>query len=281
MSPTILITVDLEDWFQVENLRPSYPQEIWGTCESRIERSTRVLLDLFDAYGVRVTFFVLGWVAQRFPGLILEVRHRGHEIASHGYGHLLCSESSGSALREDISKSKVLLEQIAGQPVTGYRAPSFSITMDLIETLTELGFEYDSSYNSFGLNKRYGKIEGLLEGPAHHHRVLGKGIVELEVSNLSMGGWTIPWGGGGYFRLWPTALFEAGVSRLLAERGLYIFYCHPWEFDPGQPRVNTIGKLSRFRHYLNLDTTVGRLSHFLHKFSSCNFVTCAEYLQVL
>jgi polysaccharide deacetylase family protein (PEP-CTERM system associated) len=276
----IFITVDVEDWFQVENLRPAFPIEKWDSCELRVELNTHALLDLFDRHHVQATFFVLGWIAERFPKLVSEIQKRGHEVASHGFNHELCSGLVCSTLREDLQRSKSLLEDITGRNIFGYRAPSFSMTHDLIETLGELGFRYDSSYNNFSMNKRHGQTNGFFQPSQSDQLVARNGIVELPISNLSIGGQTIPWGGGGYFRLYPPLLFTSGVARILKDKGYYNFYCHPWELDPRQPRSNGIGALSRFRHYLNLHKTLERLDHFLSRFKNCNFISCSQYLNI-
>ncbi len=276
----IMVTVDLEDWFQVENLRPLFPQETWDFCELRVERNVYMLLELFDACHVEATFFVLGWVAERCRGLVREIARSGHEIASHGYSHRLCGELEGVALGEDILASRELLQDITGEAPAGYRAPNFSITKELTDILGELGFAYDSSYNSFGLNSRYGRAEGLRQ-TAGGHLTAGSGILELPVSNLELMGRTVPWAGGGYFRFWPTVVFEHGVARILRKEGRYIFYCHPWEVDPAQPRcAHGIDRVSRFRHYLNLDRTMERLGHFFHRFQGSRFISCSRYLGV-
>ena len=277
---SILITVDVEDWFQVENLRPVYPIETWDSHELRLEKSTHHLLDLLDQHNFQATFFVLGWIAERLPNLVREIQKRGHEIASHGYNHELCSGLVCTTLRDDLLRSKTLLEDISGRPVVGYRAPSFSVTHDLIDTLGELGFRYDSSYNNFTMNNRYGQANGFFQQRNEGYLVAKNGIVELPISNLSLYGQTIPWGGGGYFRLYPPSVFASGVAHILKSKGCYNFYCHPWEFDPDQPRTNGIGALSRFRHYLNLDSTLSRLDCFLEKFKHCTFVTCSQYLDL-
>jgi polysaccharide deacetylase family protein (PEP-CTERM system associated) len=279
-SKTILITVDLEDWFQVENLRPAHPHETWGSCELRVDANTQKLLDLFDRHHVQATFFVLGWPAERCPELIRNIEAHGHEIASHGYNHQLCSDLSQSDLRGDIQRSKALLENIIGKPVLGYRAPNFSITNELVDILSDLGFKYDSSYNSFGLNKRHGRADGLFNLSSNNHLVTKNGLMELPMSNLTLAGRIMPWSGGGYFRFWPSTLFHAGVSRILKHDGRYMFYCHPWEIDAGQPRANGIGALNRFRHYLNLDQTLNRLDRFFTAFVDCNFVSCSNYLKL-
>lgn len=279
-TKSILITVDVENWFQVENLRPAFPIETWDSRELRIEESTHNLLNLFARHGIHATFFVLGWIADRLPHLVAEIQKFGHEIASHGYNHELCSGPVYTTLCDDLLRSKTLLEDISGRPVVGYRAPSFSVTHDLIDTLGELGFRYDSSYNNFTMNKRYGQVKSFFQQGNDGYLVAKNGIAELPISNLTLGGQTIPWGGGGYFRLYPPSVFFSGVSRILKDMDYYNFYCHPWEFDPDQPSASGIGVLSRFRHYLNLDKTLNRLDRFLHRFKDCNFVTCSQYLDL-
>lgn len=277
---TLIVTVDFEDWFQVENLRACFPHEKWELCESRIERNAYKLLELFDLYGVRATFFILGWVAKRRKDLVKKIAVMGHEIASHGYYHRLCSDLSVSELRKDLEMSREVLGEITGRAPLGYRAPNFSITGDLVGVLRELGFAYDSSYNNFTLDKRHGTAHGL-EVTSQGHLAFVNGVKELPVSNLNVAGKTIPWAGGGYFRFWPTHLFELGVSRILQDQGHYVFYCHPWEIDPAQPRQSRgIGSLSRFRHYLNLDKTLKRLEHFFMTFRKSNFVPCSHFLNL-
>jgi len=276
----IMITVDLEDWFQVENLRLCFPHEKWDSCELRIERNVSKLLELFDIYGVQATFFVLGWVAKRRSDLIAEIADMGHEVASHGYYHEICRDLSLPELRKDLAKSRDVLGDIIGRPPLGYRAPNFSITKALVDLLQELNFAYDSSYNNFTLDKRHGKVDGLQVTPQGCLAFVN-GVKELPVSNLDVAGQTVPWAGGGYFRFWPVHLFELGVSRILQSRGHYVFYCHPWEIDPAQPRQTSgIGLMSRFRHYLNLDKTLDRLEHFLARFRKNRFVSCSRFLQV-
>jgi polysaccharide deacetylase family protein (PEP-CTERM system associated) len=275
----ILITLDLEDWFQVENLKSACPMERWGEYDLRVEKATGRLLDLFERYRVPVTFFVLGWIAERCPGLIREIAARGHEIASHGYSHQLLFDLAPELLREEVSRSKAVLEELAGKPVSGFRAPCFSLTEPLVDILGEQGYHYDSSYNSFAMNKRYGKGDGIILRTPEGGWVTMNGLTELPVGNLSVARLTIPWGGGGYFRLFPAPLFEAGVAHILRAEGIYVFYCHPWEFDPGQPRVKAATPLSRFRHYLNIPKAFDRLEHLLARFRRGRFMTCSAYME--
>ncbi len=280
---TILLTFDVEDWFQVENLRPLFPPDCWDRQEWRVERSTRTVLDTLDAAAraigkpIRGTFFVLGSVAERFPDLVREIRSRGHEVASHGYGHRLCLRQEPNDLAYDLRHSKALLEDILGSPVFGYRAPGFSISDRILDQIWEAGYRYDSSYNSFGLNPRYGTVSlnGNRKGIAYQLR---RGLFELPVSNLRLLGRSVPWAGGGYFRLIPSALFSLGVGGILRRDGAYLFYLHPWECDPKQPRTGGLGYLSRFRHYCNLESTTVKLGRLIGGFSQCQFVSCMEYL---
>lgn len=278
---SILITVDVEDWFQVENLRSVYPQESWDRCESRVRSNTEKILDLFDQYEIKGTFFVLGWTAQKYPDLVRAIHERGHEVASHGHWHTLANMLSKETLRDNAARSKAILEDITGYQVVGYRAPSFSITQTMLESLKALGFQYDSSLNDFYLNKRYGQVEGVWNSASEKCMIAKNGLIEIPVSNLKIGRFTLPWAGGGYFRFWPSWLFQRGVSRILREKGIYVFYCHPWEIDPAQPRVNGIGMLSGFRHYLNLDKTLTRLQNLFTTFRGERFISCSSYLRLI
>jgi len=274
----ILMTVDVEEWFQVENLRPVFPPHTWEGCESRVEGSTRLLLDLFDEYHVVATFFVLGWVAERHPGLVREIHARGHEVASHGYGHRLCGGLSRDALRDDLARSKKLLEDFTGEEVVGYRAPSFTVTRELIACLAEGGYLYDSSYNDFSCHGRYGRLEGSWESSEDGCLIADNGLVEIPVSNLHYGPLTVPLGGGGYFRAYPAFFFVEAMRFLLSRKGLFTFYMHPWEVDPGQPRVKGLRAAGRVRHYLALDKTAGKLRYVLRKSKGNKLTSCKEYI---
>jgi polysaccharide deacetylase family protein (PEP-CTERM system associated) len=277
-SQTILLTIDVEDWFQVENLRGIFPRASWDSCEQRVGLYTRILLDLLDYYGVKATFFVLGWTAERNPDLVREIQRRGHEIASHGYDHELCSTLSRGALREDLYRSKALLEDITGAEVVGYRAPAFSITDEIMRILYELNYQYDSSWNRARVSTRYGTLRGLLKDSKTQCYVSDSGLFEIPISTLRVGSCAVPWGGGGYFRFWPSALFKLGVSRIMREDGFYLLYVHPWELDSTQPRVRQISWLSRFRHYKNLPETFHRVGDFLSTFRSFRWMGCRSYL---
>lgn len=262
-----LMTVDVEDWFHADNLREVVPRECWDQRERRVVENTRHLLTIFGEHDVTATFFVLGWVAERTPFLIKEIHETGHEVASHGHAHRLAYTHGEEELREDIRRSKAHLEEVTGTKVLGYRAPNFSVSPSLLRILAEEGFEYDSSYFPSSLHDRYGKL-GPLNGEAG---AAGEyGIKEIVVSTLRLGHIHLPWGGGGYFRAAPYLLFRKGVRRILRKRGYYIFYIHPWEIDPGQPRPEGLSISSRFRHYVGVESTRDRLMRLLEDFNWCS-----------
>lgn len=262
-APTAM-SVDVEDWFQVENLKPVIPRATWDSRERRVERNTMRILELLEEYGARSTFFILGWVADRHPELIRRIAERGHEIASHGYGHELVYRLSPAEFRADVDRCKKILEDLTGQQVIGYRAPSFSITDWAVAILQELGFEYDSSVFPTVAHDRYGRLAGVDAGRPILE--LRPGFFEVCISCLRLGRRGLPWGGGGYFRILPFSPWRAGVRRILQTGDPYLFYIHPWEIDPDQPRVDGLSVLSRFRHYVNLERCEGRFRALLSSF---------------
>lgn len=326
MDPTnpsasvFLLTIDVEDWFQVENFKPWISFSSWPSCELRVERNTHRLLDLLDSVSVKrdfeqtrrpdsidpkATFFILGWVAERLPKLVHEIHTRGHEVASHGYCHELCSKQSHEDLKDDLVASKRLLEDTIGAPVNGYRAPSFSISHDILKIIQDSGYLYDSSYNSSGFNKRYGKLEkgweaaklggwracqdhgncgwggaDSWESASPQPRARTQAFFELPISNLEIGSHVFPWGGGGYFRLIPFPLFKKGIESIFKKDGAYVFYMHPWEIDPEQPKMQEASRFFKFRHYVNLEKTLHKLEKLIQSFESCRFVTCSAYLNL-
>ncbi len=388
-----LITIDVEDWFQVENFKAWIPFDTWPQRELRVERNVHRLLDLFDSIplpaepgtgnpepgtseplnpepgtgnpeplnlptpnpephpsfpchsepcvsrvrnpqlgrragvddihqeiprrfaprndnggpfapnpepgtlnpepgtgnlepgtgnlptrNLQTTFFILGWIAERLPHLVREIQRRGHEVASHGFGHELPQKLSREELRQDLEKSRKLLEDITGGRVVGYRAPSFAIDAALLDALAQAGYRYDSSYNSFALHGRYGKMTLPAEKKNGVAVRFDNGLFELPVSNLRLGDRILPWAGGGYFRLMPAGLFINGVRSILARDGAYVFYMHPWEVDADQPRVAEANRWFKFRHYVNLDRTEAKLRRLIESFPECRFLTCREHL---
>jgi len=258
-----LLTFDIEDWFQVENLRPQFPPEQWETIPRRVVEATRRVLRLLAEHEIRSTFFVLGWIAEREPGLVREIAEGGHEVACHGYGHIMPMQLTPAQFRDDVSRAKKILEETAGQEVVGYRAPSFSIDRDRLAILEECGFRYDSSHHPFGLHDRYGRLGDLGPPIAPGVYAAGERMVELELPVEQVGGLALPVSGGGYFRLYPAALFRSLVSRAIARRGSYLMYLHSWEFDPGQPRVEGVKPTRAARHYVNLSRTLPRMRQLI------------------
>ncbi|HZB27191.1 MAG TPA: XrtA system polysaccharide deacetylase [Gemmatimonadales bacterium] len=244
------MSVDVEDWFQVENLKPAIPRESWDSRERRVERNTMRILEILAEHQAKATFFVLGWVADRHPELIRRIAELGHEIACHGYGHELLYKLSEAEFRADVDRCKKILEDVTGQAVVGYRAPSFSITDWAVTILQEMGFEYDSSVFPTVAHDRYGRLTGV--DAAHPILELRPGFYEVCISCLPLGSRGLPWGGGGYFRMIPYLPWRAGVRRILGTGSPYVFYIHPWEIDPAQPRVGGLDLVNRVRHYINL-----------------------------
>jgi polysaccharide deacetylase family protein (PEP-CTERM system associated) len=270
------LTVDVEDWFQVSALAGSVRREDWPRMESRVVRNTERLLDLFDQARVRGTFFVLGWVAERFPDLVRTIAAAGHEIASHGYSHRLIYEQSPAEFREETRRGKAILEDQVQRPVLGYRAASYSITQAslwALDEIAEAGFTWDSSIFPVH-HDRYG-IAGFERWPHRLETPSGFGLVEFPLTTWRVGGIDLPIAGGGYFRLYPYALTRHGLRRVNAVDGRpFIFYLHPWEIDPGQPRVSA-PILSRFRHYNSLHRCSERLERLLRDFA---FAPASEVL---
>ena len=258
------LSIDVEDWFQVENLRAAFPRESWDRQDLRVQIGTELILDILAERGVYATFFVLGWVAERRPELIRAIHAAGHEVASHGYNHDLVYELSEAEFREDVSRSKKLLEDITGDSVIGYRAPNFSITQESLwapEILKDLGFVYDSSIYPTSLHDRYGLVdygEDVFDWPC--------GLKEVPLAVAKLGDMALPVSGGGYFRLFPYRLTRAGLQSINRRDRQFTFYLHPWELDPQQPRERRAKRSHRFRHYVNLRTTAGKLRRLVNDF---------------
>jgi polysaccharide deacetylase family protein (PEP-CTERM system associated) len=270
-------SIDVEDYFQVAALAPAVPRDSWPKWEYRVERNTECILNLLAERGVHGTFFVLGWCAERSPALIKRIAAAGHEIACHGFSHQLIYTQTEAVFREETRRSKQFLEDTIGAPVTGYRAASFSITRQslwALDVLIDLGFEYDSSVFPIH-HDRYG-IPGAAREPGMIKAPSGRTLVEFPMSAASFGGVRVPVSGGGYFRLLPYAVTRAGLRQINERTGQpFTFYLHPWEVDPGQPRLK-VSAFSRFRHYNNLHKCEGRLRRLLGEFS---FSTMRDVLE--
>jgi polysaccharide deacetylase family protein (PEP-CTERM system associated) len=252
------LTVDVEDYFQVSAFAPHISRGAWATMECRIERNLDVILLLLDESNTRATFFTLGWIAERYPQLVRRIVENGHELASHGYAHLRASEQSREEFYKDVTRAKRVLEDIAGVEVKGYRAPSFSIGRDnlwALECLREAGYRYSSSLYPIR-HDHY----GMPDAPRFAFYPQGTRLLELPVTTIRLFSWNLPAGGGGYFRLMPYRLSRWCLRRVNAvDRQPCVFYFHPWEIDPDQPRQKGISFKTRFRHYVNLASMERRI----------------------
>lgn len=261
------LTVDVEDYFHVSAFAGCIDSSQWSSLECRVEANTRRLLELFDEASVSGTFFMLGWIADRYPGLVREIVARGHELACHGFSHRLIYRQSPREFREETVRAKKLLEDISGVPVHGYRAASYSITGRsawAVAVLVDAGFHYDSSI----IPVRH-DLYGMRGVPAHPYRLRladGRTLLEFPPSTIRLVGVRISVAGGGYFRLFPYWFSRWAMRRLNEHVGRpFSFYLHPWEIDPLQPRIDAPLK-SRFRHYNNLGKCEGRLRRLLRDF---------------
>jgi polysaccharide deacetylase family protein (PEP-CTERM system associated) len=237
----------------------------WNDRELRVERNMDRMLALMAEHDVRSTCFILGWVAERCPSLVRRIAAEGHEVASHGFGHEVLKNLSPDDFRADVRRSKALLEDLTGTAVRGYRAPNFSITDWAIPILQEEGFSYDSSAFPTVAHDRYGRLTGMEAGlPIVELR---PGFHEVCISCLKIGSKGLPWGGGAYFRLIPYSVFQRGVGRVRRTQPPYVFYIHPWEIDPGQPRMDGVARGYRFRHYVGLKRAERRFASLLGDFA--------------
>lgn len=266
MIKKIAITIDLEDWFQVENLRSLFPLETWRTELVRFQEPLNKLLNLFDKYQIKATFFVLGWIAERYPEIIKELYERGHEIASHGMTHRLNSQLECNEIKAELVQSKELLERIINDEVIGYRAPSFTISDSVIKCLQEVGYKYDSSYFPFKLHKKYGRIS--LETVK---KAKSKGFREFSIPMGSLMKMNIPYAGGAYFRLLPLWFIKEMILGTTSVN-IIIMYFHPWEFDPNQPKIKKIRLTNKIRHYYGIKYCGRKFEKLLNYFRKKGFV---------
>ncbi len=259
------MTVDVEDYFQVAAFEKCIRREDWPQWPVRVQDNTRRILELFEHRGVHATFFVLGWVAERFPALVRDISAAGHEIASHGFDHERLTNLTRDGFRDSIVRSKHLLEDLTGTPVVGYRAPSYSIgpgTLWAHEALRAAGYRYSSSIVPI-----HHDLYGMPGAPRFAFVVEDSGLLEIPVTTVRRYGRNWPCGGGGYFRLLPYALFRRGLRRVNRhEQRAGVFYFHPWEVDPQQPRVPGVTLKNRVRHYLNLTRTAPRIDRLVRDF---------------
>jgi polysaccharide deacetylase family protein (PEP-CTERM system associated) len=269
------MTIDVEDYFQVGAVEDVIKPGDWASMESRVEANTDKLLQLFSDKGITATFFTLGWVAEHYPNTIKRIVAQGHELASHGTMHQRASSQTRAEFKADIGGAKRLLEDISGTEVIGYRAPSFSFTKQnqwVYDVLAEEGHRYSSSVYPV-VHDHY----GIPDAPRFKYTT-PSGIDEIPLSTLPILGKNVPISGGGYFRLYPYALTRWALNRFSqSESQPYIFYLHPWEVDPDQPRMEGLTAKSRFRHYLNLGRVEGRLDRMMDDFEWSSMKACYGY----
>lgn len=260
------MTVDVEDYFQVSAFESHVDKSEWQNIPCRVESNTRKILELFAERDIKATFFTLGWVAQRYPELVRDIVAQGHELASHGWEHIRVNTQTAEAFRQDIDRTRKLLQDISGAPVIGYRAASYSIGADQAwawEELADAGHRYSSSIVPI-----HHDLYGIPDAPRFSFHTAQGRLLEIPITTVSLAGKNINCGGGGWFRLFPYAFSRwalRSVNKGDGESG--IFYFHPWEIDPDQPRPDGLGLKTRFRHYLNLGKTYSRLEQLLQDFS--------------
>jgi polysaccharide deacetylase family protein (PEP-CTERM system associated) len=264
-APRNAMSVDVEEHFQVAAFEGQVQRDAWERHPSRVAENTTRVLDLFDRLGVRATFFVLGWVAERHPGLIRRIVDGGHELASHGYDHTRVHQLTPPQFRADVVKTRHILEDIGGVPIRGYRAPSYSINGRNLwahDVLLETGHVYSSSIYPIRHD-----LYGMPDAPRFAFRLRPGAILEIPVTTIEWFGAKLPAGGGGYFRLLPYGVYSRALRRVNErDRQPGMFYFHPWEVDPAQPRIDGAPLRSRFRHYTNLHTMEARLERLLRDF---------------
>ena len=266
LAPAITnaLTIDVEDYFQVSAFAPYIPRDQWDARECRVEHNVTRILELLAEHQTRATFFTLGWIAERYPALVRRIVASGHELASHGYGHQRASDLSPAEFGADVVHAKKLLEDIGGQAVQGYRAPSFSIgstNLWAFDSLARAGYRYSSSIYPIR-HDHY----GMPDSPRFAYRV-ASGVLEVPVTTVRLLNRNLPSSGGGYFRLLPYPVSRWLLQKVNREdREAAVFYFHPWEIDPGQPRIAGIDARTRFRHYVNIPRMQGRLQQLLGDF---------------
>jgi polysaccharide deacetylase family protein (PEP-CTERM system associated) len=278
--PIVLLTFDIEEYFQVQNLREAFPVDQWDVLPSSVEKNTDRILDILNRYGVKGTFFILGMVALKHEALIKKIVEQGHEIASHGFSHRMSTELSPKELKDDLEVSRKLLEDISGKPVRGYRAPNFSVNDAVIRLLRETGYQYDSSLNLFTMHSRYGETHFHYTQHNYLVRRYDNGIYEVPVPALSILKFPFPMAGGAYFRIIPWMVYKNLLIKYFRNEDMFNFYLHPWELEPEQPRVKNIKKSFRFRHYYGLRGTKNKLEKLIElmKKKDIRFLTIGQLI---
>lgn len=261
------LTFDIEDYFQVEAFKQHIRYDEWLRYPIRVADNTRKIVEILDERGVKATFFMLGWVAERCPEMVKEIAANGHEIASHGYAHQMVSKQTPQEFEADLAKSLEILEPLAGTNIIGYRAPTYSIIKEsfwALDILAQRGMKYDSSIFPIK-HDRY----GVPEAPRFPYPIYernGRQMIEFPISTMRIGRWNFPIAGGGYMRLFPYAVMKYGLRQVNREGQPAIVYLHPWELDPDQPRIPNIPATTRFRHYVNLHATADKLRSLIRDF---------------
>ncbi|TMK19524.1 MAG: DUF3473 domain-containing protein [Actinobacteria bacterium] len=261
-------TFDIEDWFHAENVRANLPTHDWDRLESRLEPNVHELLDILAAARVRSTFFVLGWVAERYPAVVQRIVDDGHEIASHTYLHRNLNQLTPDEIKEELGRSKDRLEQVAGSEVLGVRAPNFSVSDLVLDLVAEAGYRYDSSYFGFTQHDRYGQISATVP-PGATVTEIRPGLLEIQMTRVPIATIHVPWAGGAYFRLIPYPVFRWGVAKHLRSNPWFTFYFHPWELDPDEIPPAGMPRTLRFRAYTGRGRTRRDLRRLVTEFGSC------------
>jgi len=282
MSITNVFSVDVEDYFQVEAMKNNVDFNDWSTFECRVEKNTDLILQLLDDKNTKGTFFVLGWIAKYYPNIVKRIAEQGHEIASHGMSHQLIYKQNKDVFLKETKDSKSLLQDLSQQEVMGYRAATYSITKQslwALDVLYDLGFQYDSSIFPMRHDK-YGIADAhpdphILKTPS------GKELIEFPISTVKNKWMTLPVAGGGYFRIFPYMYTKWGLGTINAKNKPFVFYLHPWEVDPEQPRIEGLSKLSQFRHYTNLERCYHRLEKLLNDFEFSTMNNVLHNLKLL
>jgi len=266
-APQFIASFDVEEWFHAENVRPCLGGADWNDLEARVERNTHEILDILAGVEAKATFFVLGWIARRYPGLVTRMTREGHEVASHTDRHLALHQLNRTELMDELTRSRDTLEQVTGAPVRGVRAPMFSISDAVLDAVAEAGYWYDSSFYAFGAHDRYGRLSDVVD-PDLPVSEVRPGLLELPMSRAVVGPVAMPWAGGGYFRLIPYPIYRVGVARRLGSHRWFMFYFHPWELDSEEVPPASLGPLMRFRAYVGRERMRSDLRRLLAEFGS-------------
>lgn len=260
------MTVDVEDYFQVSAFEPYIPRSSWGGFEYRVEANVDRILELFDNYSVKGTFFTLGWIAENFPAMTRRITDQGHEMASHGSEHVMVTKQTRDQFLVDVSESRDILEQVAGQRVLGFRAPSYSINETNLwahDVLREAGYTYSSSIAPIKHD-----LYGMPDAPRFAHLRSDGSVLEVPITTVRIGQRNVPCGGGGWFRLYPYSVSRWAINKVNVVDGeAGVFYFHPWEIDPAQPRQSQVNRKTQFRHYVNLGSTYDKVENLLKDFA--------------